>query len=129
MAIFPAALKTFENVDRVRMVGNNYIIDGAKAMSNILILEKNQDILEVLVQILEEANYNPLSATDQTEALELLGLAIDLVIVGEGRPDRPCENLIFLEKLNTSYPEVPVMNLAKPFDMAELLIKVKEFVA
>jgi len=97
-------------------------------MGNILIVEEDQDILDVLIQILQEANHNPVSASKETKAWEFLALPFDLVIVDTARPAGPGEKLPLLEKLSEYQPGVPVMRLPKPFDLEEIMATIGEMV-
>src|SRR5690348_12276234 len=99
-------------------------------MANILVVEEDLDIRYLLTEILEEANYNPV-VKDEAQALEFLALPFDLVIVDDGRPGQPYgEHHLLIEKLAAQcQPVVPVMRLAKPFDMGELLAAVGQMVA
>jgi len=97
-------------------------------MGNILIVEEDQDILDVLIQILQEAGHNPVSASKETKEWEFLALPFDLVIVDHARPVGPGEKLLLLEKLSEYQPGVPAMRLPKPFDLEEILTSIGDMV-
>lgn len=93
-------------------------------MANILVVEDDHDLRDLVSQILEDANYNPV-VKDEEQALVMFSkLPFDLVIVGILRPDR---HATLVEKLADRGPGVPIIGLDEnTFDIEKLLVAVGE---